>query len=235
VTEAQWCVCPFPDVLLDTASRRTSSRKLRLFGVACCRRIEPLLTEPLCRHGIDVAERFAEGQADERELAETEFALEQLCQTITDSDAKAPCTAAHRCTHRIAYHAALWSAYWTAKLSSPAPRREQADLLRHIVGNPFRPIPRFVSLPAAVVQLAEAVYDGSDFAYALHDALLDAGEAELADHFRQGAWHPKGCFALDVILGKSRVYSAILSLKCRSMNVVSTRPSMNADVLKILR
>src|SRR5262249_18680241 len=119
VSEAQWCVCHYPDNLLDMASQRTSSRKLRLFGVACCRRIDALLTEPLSRQGVDVAERFAEGLADERELAEMEFALEMLCQTIPDSDTRAPCTAVYRCTHRFAYHAALWSAYWTAKLSTP--------------------------------------------------------------------------------------------------------------------
>jgi hypothetical protein len=39
-------------------------------------------------------------------------------------------------------------------------------------------------------------------AVALHDALLEEGHAELADHFRQEAVHPKCCWALDLILGK---------------------------------
>jgi hypothetical protein len=37
----------------------------------------------------------------------------------------------------------------------------------------------------------------------LHDALLEAGHPELAEHFQQEQWHPKGCFALDLILGKT--------------------------------
>jgi hypothetical protein len=35
-------------------------------------------------------------------------------------------------------------------------------------------------------------YDGQDCAFALHDALLEAGHAELAEHFREGKSHPKG-------------------------------------------
>jgi hypothetical protein len=36
----------------------------------------------------------------------------------------------------------------------------------------------------------------------LHDALLEAGHAELAEAFRE-PMHPKGCWALDLILGKN--------------------------------
>ncbi len=79
----------------------------------------------------------------------------------------------------------------------------QACLLRHIIGNPFRPQPRPLC-PSVVAHLGESVYAGEPCTFALHDALLDAGHAELAAHFRDpDAWHPKGCWALDLILGKS--------------------------------
>lgn len=83
--------------------------------------------------------------------------------------------------------------------------RWQADLLRHIVGNPFLNVTRPERWPVEVTHLAEAAYAGSDCAFALHDALLDAREVGLAEHF--GATeprHPKGCWALDLILGKKR-------------------------------
>jgi hypothetical protein len=32
--------------------------------------------------------------------------------------------------------------------------------------------------------------------------LLDAGHPELADHFHTDQSHPKGCWAVDLILGK---------------------------------
>jgi hypothetical protein len=46
------------------------------------------------------------------------------------------------------------------------------------------------------------MYAGEDRSFALHDALLEAGHAELADHFRAKD-HPKGCWVLDLILGTS--------------------------------
>jgi hypothetical protein len=52
------------------------------------------------------------------------------------------------------------------------------------------------------VQLAESLDNGQDCAFALHDALLEAGHAELAEHFKQETWHPKGCWCVDLILGK---------------------------------
>jgi hypothetical protein len=78
---------------------------------------------------------------------------------------------------------------------------EQAALLREIAGNPFRPLMPREPLPLTVVQLAESLYGGEDCAFALHDALLEAGHTELAEHFREPE-HPKGCWALDMILGK---------------------------------
>jgi hypothetical protein len=80
-------------------------------------------------------------------------------------------------------------------------RRIVCDLFRHIVGNPFRDFPR--ACPSTVVQLAEALRAGQDCAFALHDALLEAGQAEIAEHFLKETAHPKGCWAMDVILGKA--------------------------------
>jgi hypothetical protein len=52
--------------LLQTEPGR---RKLRLFGVACCRRVWHLLDTD-CRGAVEVAERFADGAAGEDERAE---------------------------------------------------------------------------------------------------------------------------------------------------------------------
>jgi len=56
--------------------------------------------------------------------------------------------------------------------------------------------------PSTVVQLADALSNGQDCGFALHDALLEAGYPELAQHFRNEIEHPKGCWALDLLLGK---------------------------------
>jgi hypothetical protein len=79
--------------------------------------------------------------------------------------------------------------------------REQAELLREIVGNPFRPATVPEAWPADVLRLAQAQNTGADCAFALHDALCEAGLPELAQHFHETR-HPKGCWVVDLILGK---------------------------------
>jgi hypothetical protein len=43
---------------------------------------------------------------------------------------------------------------------------------------------------------------GADACFALHDALLESGFPDLAAHFMEEQFHPKGCWAVDMILGK---------------------------------
>jgi hypothetical protein len=83
-------------------------------------------------------------------------------------------------------------------------RRFQAGVFRDIRGNPFRPYHRSKrQWPSTVRDLARAAYTGKNDAYwALHDALLEAGESYLAEHFQEQS-HYKGCWALDLLLGKT--------------------------------
>jgi hypothetical protein len=102
--------------------------------------------------------------------------------------------------------------------NTEAERRAQADILRDIFGNPFRASP---PLPPAVVtwnggtvrRLAEAIYenckmpertlDNARLAI-LADALLDAGceDEVIMAHCRSEVPHVRGCWAVDLILGK---------------------------------
>jgi hypothetical protein len=84
----------------------------------------------------------------------------------------------------------------------------QADLLRDIVGNPFRP----VALDPAwrtdtVLALAEQMYEARDFSAMprLADALQDAGcdNEAILNHCRDAdAVHVRGCWVVDIVLGK---------------------------------
>jgi hypothetical protein len=77
----------------------------------------------------------------------------------------------------------------------------QANLLRHIIGNPWRPLIFPAQWLATVVKLAEAIYSGEDCSMALHDAFLECGQDSFAEHFRE-SFHPKGCAWVDMILNK---------------------------------
>jgi hypothetical protein len=88
----------------------------------------------------------------------------------------------------------------------------QAALVREVVRNPFRPPPGFV-LPPSVLSIAQAAYDERlpscelDPARlsVLADALEDAGCADdaILAHLRGPGPHVRGCWALDLVLGKA--------------------------------
>jgi hypothetical protein len=96
-----------------------------------------------------------------------------------------------------------------------AENQDRSDLLRCIVGNPFRPVTLNPAwLTPNVRGLAEAAYDErrlpsgeleGDRLAVLADALEEEGctEAALLTHLRGPGPHVRGCFALDLILKKA--------------------------------
>jgi hypothetical protein len=83
----------------------------------------------------------------------------------------------------------------------------QCGTLRDLFGIPFRPVgvdPAW--LTPAVVELAQAIYDDRAFDRLpeLADALEEAGclDADILAHCRQAGEHVRGCWAVDLILGK---------------------------------
>ena len=86
-------------------------------------------------------------------------------------------------------------------------RRAIAGILRDIFGNPFRPVAIDSSwLTSSVTGLAQTIYGERAFNHLpiLADALEDAGctNADILNHCRQPGDHARGCWALDLILGK---------------------------------
>lgn len=84
----------------------------------------------------------------------------------------------------------------------------QLRLARDIFGNPFRPVtfaPDWRTSNA--VGVAQAMYAAREFADApiLADALEDAGcdHGELFAHLRGPGEHVRGCWAVDLVLGKA--------------------------------
>jgi hypothetical protein len=85
--------------------------------------------------------------------------------------------------------------------------RHQADVIRCILGNPFRPVAVApVWLTSTVAALASQMYDSRDFALmpTLADALQDAGceNEDMLDHCRGSGPHVRGCWVVDLVVGK---------------------------------
>jgi hypothetical protein len=79
--------------------------------------------------------------------------------------------------------------------------------LRDIFGNPFRPVNADpVWLTSTVVSLAEGMYAERAFDRLpiLADALQDAGcdHPDILSHCRSDSTHVRGCWVVDLILGK---------------------------------
>jgi hypothetical protein len=88
-----------------------------------------------------------------------------------------------------------------------AEKHWQCDLLREIFGNPFRPVcAELAWLTSDVLALARGIYDDKAFDRMpiLADALQDAGcdNVNVLDHCREEREHVRGCWVIDMLLGK---------------------------------
>lgn len=192
--------------------RKTSGRKLRLFCCACSRLIVPHVFQ---KH-IDRLE--SEGPGD---CTDHEWAMRWVT-TVPDRSKLSAATQADLLRHVIGPtpFRPVWSVrcercdgYGQYKRYLGHGDFDEPDCLS-CSGRGYLPAPR-PSIPAVVERLAEAMYEGEDCAFALHDVLLDAGIVEMAGHFarcekpagQSPIWHhpvnhPKGCWAVDTILNK---------------------------------
>jgi hypothetical protein len=211
-------------------SWEATHRKLRLFACACMRRTR-VLNDPDRLHAIEISEQYADGLVDKATLEEAfvpvrklpkpiphdaDFALsvfgptnmvwearliEVLLTLGPELDVRAVATKA----------AELITECEGAEYLSGRGRVEksqQAHLLRDIFGNPFRPVPLDPScLNDKTRSVARTIYEKGQFANLprLGSALKeDAGCAnrELLDHCQWPTRHVRGCWVVDLVLGK---------------------------------
>ena len=97
---------------------------------------------------------------------------------------------------------------WAARPTANRVRRTQVDLIRDIFGNPFRPVVFADSWRSeTAVALASAIYADRAFDRLpiLADALEEAGcdVPEVLTHCRGPGPHVRGCWVVDLVLGKS--------------------------------
>jgi hypothetical protein len=215
-----------------------SDRKSRLFAVACCRRIQHLISVEAVRAVVDVAEQFADGRVTEAQLqaavegsgpAWFEYAQRPAAYGSYlwrhEMEAIDAVGRVHRTEAagrggviRAAATAWVWAAAVHQNLEGEDAGRtllaaeyaRQADLLRDIVGNPFRPAsvwPAWLTWnDRCVERMACGIYEKRAFDRLpiLHDALLDAGcdDEDILAHCRASHEHVRGCWVIDLLLGK---------------------------------
>lgn len=243
MTYAEWLAATSPTPMLAFIREKASDRKLRLFAVACCRRLWQLLDEDVSRPAVDVIERFADGLATPNDLESAQRAarsqgkdFEKICAWRRNTRGPSPEADLYQSESEKAYLVSyacqkedyLWwvLAFATrCKLHVPvgirrdrdshteglwdrlyaAGEAELADLLRDIF-NPFAPPLERDWRTTTVLTLATGVYDEKAFERLpiLADSLQDAGcdSVELLNHLRQPGDHWRGCWALDLVLGK---------------------------------
>jgi hypothetical protein len=214
ITEADWLASTDPQRMLGYLRGRASDRKLRLFTVACCRRIWHRLEDERSREAVLVAERFADGLATERERSS---AADRALMAV---DVNAPRNHPDA-VWGLAVEAERCAAYADPREVESQVRNGRScfspkssilnahcDLLRDIFGNQFhsRTIhPGWRS--QRVLELARVIYTERSFDKMplLCDALEQAGCSDPATlaHCREPRLHVRGCWVVDVLLGKA--------------------------------
>lgn len=235
MTEANWLAGTAPEPMLEFLySRDRNDRKYRLFVCACCRRIWHLLDDT-GRNYVDVLEQYLDGLVSSKELFRTEKPRFTIFREVNP---RSPEHVAASVVNQITLQPGSgWALAWNAvsevrrTLLLQSPRfdnsvecKVQAALLREIFGNPFSPVPIDCAIlhwqDAIVPKLAQGVYDqlAFDRLPILADALEEAGctNADILNHCRQPGKHVRGCWVVDLLLGKQEVHASCIIVSSRS-------------------
>jgi hypothetical protein len=181
----------------------------------------------LARRAVEMAEKFADGLGHlvALQALDSSPGIEEMEGCYADGSdsawaAKASAYRARWCANYCSPRSYPPGASFRSASKSDHDREQSAQchLLRDIIGNPFRPAaldPAVLAWnDATVARLARSAYDERQMPAGtldntrltvLADALEEAGcpNPEVIGHCRNGGEHVRGCWVLDVLLGKS--------------------------------
>jgi hypothetical protein len=212
MTEAEWLACTDPTPMWPLLSEKLTARKSRLFCVACCRRVWDVLQEMQgtleydnLHDALETAEYYADGL------------LASLPEPVLVKTDKHGHRYSDGCLN--AQEAVWWTcsrpdfmvriAVGCCQLARTGPDEAVAQvvILRDIFGNPFHQVTLNLAWQTSnVVSLATAIYQDRAFDRMpiLADALEEAGctNADILQHCRQPGEHLRGCWVVDLLLGR---------------------------------
>lgn len=223
ITEQEWLTTFNPyDITHHKACR--SKRKRRLFSCASARRVLFLIPDERYQAAVETAERYADDTASEEEMRATRRvinkawidqpeAVNDAAKAVLATLAKEAVSAVHGWQQAAFAQGSLTRPDWDRGYNEES--RIQCILAHDIFANPFRPVTIAPSwLTANVRSLAQAAYEERQLPEGtldphrlgvLADALEESGcdSAEMLAHCRQSKLHVRGCWVLDLLLGRS--------------------------------
>jgi hypothetical protein len=225
--ETQWFGCADPESTLEFLKGKASERKLRPFAVACCRYIWHLLPSDAHRSAVEKAEKIADNSSTNSGFDDDDFSFAEWDRAAGHNDYVY--AYAHEAVEQAVLHGDAWEAAsgassqaaaavtalsmgtsaWLAR--KRAEHKAQCELLLDIFGKPAStasPNPAWLTWnDGALRKMAQPIYDERDFGRLpiLADALEDAGcaDAAILAHCRTPGEHVRGCWVIDLLLGKS--------------------------------
>ncbi len=199
--EAEWRACEDPQLMIDELLRRqTTERKLRLLAIARGRFAwdKGLFRDARLEQAVLLGERYVEGLASGDEMRATSELLDRAwIELIRPGNLNHRSARAALCCIRMDRKEIANVGYFGA----------QIEFLRDIFGNPFRSVAFSSNWRTSTASLMAAqMYESRDFSAMpiLADALQDAGcdSADVLDHCRGPGSHVRGCWVVDMVLGK---------------------------------
>jgi hypothetical protein len=218
MTEQEWLACTDPGPILASLRGRASDRKLRLFACGVCRQLASLLRSEDYVRAIEAGESYADGGRMRAAMRRGRRALDGRMVRSVDTSGKGQTAEWHALfLGHLAICERDFRAFPTCLSQLTLVRVENEDAMRRLIqtarriamdilGNPFRPValdPAWQT-PNAIT-LAQAMYDTRDFAAMplLADLLEEAGcPHEVSEHCRGPGPHVRGCWVVDLVLGK---------------------------------
>jgi hypothetical protein len=211
MTEEEWFTATGLDYVVLGAASCLVQRRVRLLCCAFAHSVSRFALDVRTQTALELADRYAEGAVSDAERKAARKTIQELRLSLAPrSSRRANAVVYYALGKRASTDLSAAAAMaWEAVYNDPNERLRQVEIVRDVVGNPFRPVafaPEWRTDTA--IAIARGMYESRDFSPMpiLADALQDAGceNAEVLNHCRDAEQvHVRGCWVVDLVLSKT--------------------------------